>query len=67
MHCIMREVQRVFWEDICHEVQNYNHLGAITSVHMAMKYALGPTPHLTIELKDLNSYTLFERSDQLKC
>ena len=30
----------------------------------AMKYALGPTPCLTTELKDLNGHTLLERDDQ---
>ena len=34
---------------------------------MAMKYALGPTPDLTMQLNDLDGHILLERSDQLKC
>ena len=32
---------------------------------MALKHTLGPAPHLTMESKDPNGHTLFERSGQL--
>ena len=34
---------------------------------MALKHDLGPTPCLTMELKDINGHALLVRSDQLKC
>ena len=64
---ITREVQRVFWEDVWHEVQKCNDQGDIAGVHLALKCALEPTPHVIMQLKDYNGHTLFERFDQLKC
>ena len=63
---VTREAQGVFWVYVCCKVQNCNDQGGIAGVHMAVKCILGPTPHLTMELKDLNAHTLLEGCDQPK-
>ena len=64
---ILWEMQSTFWEDVCCKLQNCNDWCDIAGVNMALKHALVPTPHLTMELKDPNGNTQLERSDKLKC
>ena len=42
-----RKAETSFWDDICLSVQNCNDSGDIAVMHVALKHAMSPIPHLT--------------------